>query len=293
MKTNHFFLLAAATLIAAGCSVKERRSECLAPVNVHVNDFSVSQLDYPGTKTTSTVAAYNEVGAITLAFYTSAGAEQYKVTQLRSTPAAYTTFGDFSLSLPMGSYTMVVIAHTTKETSPFVLTSPTEAAYTGDHAYETFAYTQAVEISSTSAVELSATLERINAMLKIISSDGKTANANQVRMTLSAGARDFSPTSGLSLTNYGFVNTVGFSATVGNSSTSSTAFFLATDEQTMNVTIDVLDSDGNSVSHRVVSDVPFKRNRITQLSGSLYTNDGVSSSFQLSTDWLTTYSDTF
>ena len=53
----------------------------------------------------------------------------------------------------------------------------------------------------------------------------------------------------------------------------------------MDVAIDVLDSDGNSISHREVSDVPFKRNRLTKLTGSLYSTDA-GSAFQLSTAWL-------
>ena len=61
----------------------------------------------------------------------------------------------------------------------------------------------------------------------------------------------------------------------------------------MNVTIETLDADGNTLSTKTVNDVPFKRNRITQLSGPIYTNSGVSGGFQLNTDWLTEYDDIF
>lgn len=56
----------------------------------------------------------------------------------------------------------------------------------------------------------------------------------------------------------------------------------------MNVTIDVLDAGGNSISHKVVSNVPFKRNRMTVLTGSVYSADA-SGDFTVETDWLDDY----
>lgn len=192
----------------------------------------------------------------------------------------------------MGSYTMVVVAYKTQDDSPFVLTGPTAAAFTGAHAFETFATTQAVNITSTSDVNLSATLSRIVAKLQVLSTDGKTANAASIRMTMSAGGKGFNPATGLATSNTGFANTVSISAETGSTSNSISYLFLATDEQTMDVAIDVLDSDGNSISHREVSDVPFKRNRLTKLTGSLYSTDA-GSAFQLSTAWLSDTTITF
>ena len=85
----------------------------------------------------------------------------------------------------MGSHTMVVVAYLSKEGSPFVYTSATEAAYTGEHAYETFNATKTVTINSKDTVDVSAELNRIVSMLTVVSSDGKTANASNVRMTFS------------------------------------------------------------------------------------------------------------
>lgn len=295
MKTKSITLiLAALGLIAAGCSIKENRSKCLAPVNVHLSGFTVSLEDFPDTRTTVDAVDYSDINAVTLAFYTSGGAQQYKHTQIRTDGSTFTIFGDFSLSLPMGSYTMVAIAHTTKEGNTFSLTSPTAASYTGTHAYDTFVFTDDVDITNADdAVDISATLERVVTSLKVISTDGKTANATNVKMHFSAGGRSFNPTTGLATVNTGFDNTVSISAAVGSPSTSQSMFFLTADEQTMDVTIETLDGEGNTLSTNVVNDVPFKRNRITKLTGSIYTNNGVGGSFQLTTDWLTDYNDTF
>ena len=283
----YYALFAALALPTAGCSVKEIRENCLAPVSVHISGFSFSQEEFPATKTDPvSPATYDAVNAITLAFYTSDGTEQYKATQLKSDNTTYTTFGNFSLSLPIDRYTLVAIAHTTKDGSPFTLTSPTGAAYTGDHAYETFVCTQEVDITSTSAVEISATLDRIITQLKVVSTDGKAANVSKMRMTFSAGGKSFNPSTGLALSNSGFTNTVNVSADIGATSICSSVFFLATDEQTMNVTIETLDADGNTLYSKTVNNVTFQRNRITRLSGPLYASSAASS-LLLNTDWLT------
>jgi len=187
----------------------------------------------------------------------------------------------------MGSYTMVVLGYGLNDGEPVItLTSPTSATFGNNPARETFVATQAVNITNTNDVTLSATLNRIVSKLKIHSTDGCTENAVNVRTTLSAGGKAFSPSTGLATSNTGFINVLPIQSTVGNPTNSITYLFLATDEQTVNVTIDVLDAGGNSISHKEVSGVPFKRNRMTVLTGSLYSSGG-NGSFQVETEWLT------
>ena len=286
-------------VLVASCNQSDEKfenaeAEGIAPVRVHVDGYSVSQEDISGARTRAAtdIGNVNAVNAVTVAFY-SGSTEVEKITQLKDDNTTYDTYGEFSLSLPLGSYTMVVVAYTTKDESPFVLTSPTAAAYTGLHAYETFTYTQAVNISNTNAVDISATLNRVVSMLTIVSTDGKTADVSNVRMTFSAGGKDFNPTTGLAITNTGFANMVGNSAAVGATSTSSTAFFLATDEQNIDVTIETLDSDGNTLFSKTIENVPFKRNRKTKLSGAMYTNEALSGIFKIETAWLSDYNAEF
>ena len=288
---NFKFFFAAMALMAASCtnesldsSVNNFNEQSLAPVKVHVDGFSVSHEEFSGTRTRAAqdVADYDGVSSITLAFYASNGTEAYKSTQSKNDA----DFGEFECSLPMGTYTMVAVAYTTKEGSPFTLTNATTAAYTGLHAYETFAATQTVTISNTSAVDISATLNRIVSMLTVKSTDGKTADVSNVRMSFSAGGKDFNPTTGLAITATGLINTVGNSASVGATSTSSTMLFLNTDEQDIDVTIETLDADGNTLFSKTIEDVPFKRNRVTKLTGAMYTNEALSGTFQIETAWL-------
>ena len=285
-------------LMAASCttesfeqSVEQQGEQTLAPVTVHVSGFTVSQTDFSETRTRAAenLANYAGVSSITLAFYASNSTETYKTTQVKTDA----DFGEFTLSLPMGTYTMVVLAYYNSDASSLELTSPTMAAFTGTRAYETFAATQGVVISNTNAVDISATLNRIVSKLQVVSTDGKTDDVTNVRMTFSAGGKSFNPTTGLATVNTGFANTVGNSASVGNTSTSLSFLFLATDEQDIDVTIETLDADGNTLFSKTIEDVPFKRNRVTKLTGAMYTNEALSGTFQVETAWLNEYNAEF
>jgi len=282
-------VLAGLCLLAASCSTETvedvMNQQVLAPVTVSVNDFSMSQEGFSTTRATTPVANYGGVKVVTLAFY-DGEMEVYKSTQLKDDATTYTTFGEFNLSLPKGSYTMVVLGYVLYDDDELTLTSPTQAEYTNGCIRETFAATQAVNVTSTTALNLTATLNRIIACLQVISTDGRTANVNKVRMTFATGGKRFSPTSGLATVNTGSASTVGVSAAAGTTSTSTGFVFLTTDEQTMDVTIETLDSDGNTIYSTVVNNVPFKRNRRTKLSGSIYPTAATSSAFSVETSWL-------
>ena len=186
---------------------------------------------------------------------------------------------------------MVVLGYVLYDDDALTLTSPTQAEYTVGSPRETFAATQAVSITNTSAVNLSATLDRIVAQLKVISTDNRTANVEKIRMTFAAGGKAFNPTTGLATVNTGSVSTVNTGVEVGERSGAIGYVFLQTDEQTMDVTIETLDADGNTIFSRTVNNVPFKRNRITKLTGSIYPTAAstTAGSFQVSADWIPAY----
>ena len=303
-------MLVAFGMIAASCSnesvndVENAVENIRVPVTVNVSGFSVSQEEFSDgatrngsvrgtTRAAADPATYDGVKALTLAFYAGDGTEAYKHEQVKGSLEEGETFGQFSLSLPMGSYTMVVLAYGKNGDDDLVLTSSTEAAYTGSHTRETFATTQAVNINSTNSVNLSATLNRIIAKLQVVSTDGRAANATNVRMSFAAGGKSFNPTTGLATIDTGFVNTVGISASAGSTSSAISYLFLTSDEQDVNVTIETLDEDGAVLFSKTVDSVPFKRNRVTKLTGAMYTNSSVSGGFQIETAWEEQYDGTF
>jgi len=287
-------LIAGMILLAASCSNDEcgnfvENNGGYTPVTVSVSGFSVEQGDFPGTggmTRATAVGDYTGVKFLTLAFYASNGTEVYKHTQEKGNLEQGETFGEFSTPLPIGSYTMVVLGYVLYDDDALTLTSPTQAEWTVNAPRETFAATQEVNVTNTTALNLSATLDRIVAQLKVISTDKRTANVEKVRMTFAAGGKQFSPTTGLATVNTGSVSTVSAGVAVGERSGSIGYVFLATDEQTMDVTIETLDAQGNTIFSKTVENVPFQRNRKTKLTGAIYSASAAAGSFQVNTDWL-------
>lgn len=107
----------------------------------------------------------------------------------------------------------------------------------------------------------------------------------KIRTTYGAGGKSFNPTTGLATVNSGFAVTNTPSSAVTTLDVGNYAF-LATDEQTMDITIEALDAGENVLFTKVVSNVPLRRNRITTLIGQVFTTDASSVSFQVDSDWL-------
>lgn len=259
-----------------------------APVRVQVHDFTMSVDDIPSTQTRAAEnpAGYDCVGAITLAFYASNGTKMYEDTQLKTGDSHYATFGVFSCNLPIGSYTMLVIARDSLKDDVFTLTSLNEAAYTSEKVRETFCKTQNVSVTSSTPLDLSITLSRIVPQLTIKSTDLRPTGVEKIRTTYSAGYKSFNPSTGLGIGNAGFSLINNPSAEVGKVVEFRNNTYLATDEQTMTITLEVLDSQDQVLITKVIPNVPLKRNRKTTLRGPLFTPAASTASFLLETSWL-------
>ena len=266
----------------------EHRMDITAPVRVQVNDFTMSVDDIPSTQTRAAEnpAGYDCVGAITLAFYASNGTKMYEDTQLKTGDSHYTTFGVFSCNLPIGSYTMLVIARDSLKDDVFTLTSLNEAAFTSEKVRETFCKTQNVSVTSSTPLDLSITLSRIVPQLTIKSTDLRPTGVEKIRTTYSAGYKSFNPTTGLGIGNAGFSLINNPSAAVGKVVEFRNNTYLATDEQTMTITLEVLDAQDQVLITKVIPNVPLKRNRKTTLRGPLFTPAASTASFLLETSWL-------
>lgn len=288
------FLWASLCLFAVSCSNETIESDngvtnaekVLAPVTVRVNGFSVTQEEMSSggsTRAAQTAASYTYVGAIDLAFY-SGGTEVYKHTQLRGDNTTYTTFGEFSCNLPIGTYTMVAIARGYYDGDVLTMTSPTAAGYTSERPRETFCASQSVTVTAAGA-DASVTMNRIITQLNIISTDQISSGVAKIRTTYGGGSKSFDPTSGLATNDNGFSLTNNPAVQDGHLGICNFAF-LATDEETMTITIEALDADNHVLFTKSVPGVPLKRNRQTTLTGAIFTASASSAAFQVETAWI-------
>jgi hypothetical protein len=293
-----YFMMAAAMLLAAltSCTneneltVVENNAElATAPVTVRVNDFSITTEEMPsggGTKRAAVdPASYEYVKAIDLVLFASDGSEAYRHTQLKDDGSTYTTFGEFSFTIPVGNYTLVAVARNVGNDDVFTLTSPTEAAYTSEKPRETFCKTQAVTVTGSSPLDLDVTLNRISSWLTVLSTDVRPASATKIRTTFEKGGKSFNPSTGLALTDAGFTQVNNPSTAVGATVSVTSLPFLYTDEETMDVTIAVLDDGNNVLFTHTVNNVPFKRNYKTKLRGAIFTASASAAAFKIETAW--------
>ena len=293
---KNLIFMAVCCLVAAACSnegsldssVNPSGEQVMAPVKVTTTGFEVSQGEFTSRRAEQSVTSYNYVKALTLAFFKQDGTEVYKCTHIKEDPnATYTTFGEFSTSLPLGSYTMVVIGY--NRALEMTLTSATVASIGTGSLCETFADTQEININNTTPVNLTATLQRIVTALGVRSTDNRPAGVTHLRLTYSAGSKSFNPMTGLAADNNGFTDLITFNGAVGATIYSGSYLFLNTDEQTMDVTIETLDgAEGNVLFSKTITNVPLKRNRQTILQGPIFTNGTANaSSFKVESNWIT------
>lgn len=293
---KNLFFMAVCCLVAAACSNEESMDssvnlsgeQVMAPVKVTTTGFEVSQGEFTSRRAEQSVADYEYVKALTLAFFKQDGTEVYKCTHIKEDPnATYTTFGEFSTSLPLGSYTMVVIGY--NRALEMTLTSATVASIGTGSLCETFADKKLVNITNTTPVNLTATLQRIVTALGVRSTDNRPAGVTHLRITYSAGSKSFNPMTGLAADNNGFTDLIPFGSAVGSPIFSGSYLFLNTDEQTMDVTIETLDgAEGNVLFSKTITNVPLKRNRQTTLQGPIFTNGTANaSSFKVESNWIT------
>ena len=264
------------------------------PVTIHVNDFSISQQEFPDddTRSVNDVKDYDAVKAVTLALY-DGNTQVYSSTQIKDKSGNYTTFGQFDCSLPVGTYTLVAIGRGFFDGDEFTLTSPTAACYTSDRARETFCHVQTVSVTSTAPLDLSVTMSRVIAQLEIKSTDGRSAGVKKFRTTYPQGSKSFNPTTGLATDDAGFKVINSPSAKAGETVDFGSFVFLAGDEAKMDITIEALDDNEQVLFTKIINDVPFKRNRKTKLSGAMYTNEALSGTFKVETAWLSEYNAEF
>ncbi len=161
---------------------------------------------------------------------------------------------------------------------------PLRSKFRRREAQRPFLYSQDLVIENSTPVNLSATLQRIITRLIVISTDPKPENVKDVRIYLSKGGTAFNPVTGFSSADAGFVNTISLNTAVGEITKLRTTLFIAALEDNLDVTLETLDASGTVLNTRMVNAVPFKRNRATFLTGSIFSASG-SASFQLETDF--------
>lgn len=302
---NAKLIIAGLSLLFAACSNESEQpivvenpvedSVTLVPIKVHVNEFKTTMTDFDEARAmTRSVDPkdYDNLKAITLAFYDVDNKEVYKKTQVKN-DGSNLSFNDFTADLPIGHYTLLALGYFYSSSDEFVLTSLTEAAFTSDKPRETFALSQDVTVTSGNPLQLEITLKRLTPKLTIRSTDVRSASVKRMRTTYAKGGKRFNPTTGYAMDDNGFAQTQSANTDDANLLKIASYPFLTSESDNIDITIEALDANDQVLFTKHIPAVPLKRNAETTISGPIFTTGSSTIGITLDTDWLPGYEVTF
>lgn len=252
----------------------------MATLNIHVDQFTITQTNISGEKSSAAEA----VKRIDIAIFNETGNIVYSENQSIADSA---TFGTLSCTLHDGTYTIVVIGH--KSSGPATITAPNLATFPNNSMSDIFCATQSITISGSYIYNTSISLNRVISMFGVRSTDAIPSNITNVMITLSSGGTSLNPTTGLSTSATPYTHSINIPANyIGRTNIKFLApTLLITDESTTDVSVNALDATGTTIYTHSFSNIPLKRNRITLAAGPLFSalNEGT---FTFNTTWMDT-----
>lgn len=182
-------------------------------------------------------------------------------------------FGQVSVSLSSGTYTVVAIAHSSTEGNA-TITSPEKATFANNKMTDTFSYCGTLIVGDTPVNE-TLQMQRVVAMLRLTVTGTIPPDVERFKFYYTGGSSTLNPTTG-----YGCVNSkqTEYRAVVPDGSPSGQVFDLYTAPHELNdilkLTITAIASDGSTLNEWTMENIPVTRNKITAWSGSLFSDDG-------------------
>ena len=177
-------------------------------------------------------------------------------------------FGQMSLTLPAGEYTVVAVGHSSAKSATIKSSEMVQfTASEGQKLTDTFCYEGVVTVGD-EPQQHTLTMNRVCAMVRFVFTDEEIpAQLTHIKFDYTGGSANFNPTTSEGTTK----------------STQSETRPVSTDDQygiytfpymastgTLKITVSALTSDGTVIKKRTLESVPVTRNRITTFTGPLF-----------------------
>lgn len=197
-------------------------------------------------------------------------------------------FGQMSLTLPAGEYTVVAVGHSSAKSA--TIKSPEMVQFTasdGEKLTDTFCYCGNVTIGDEPA-QYALTMSRVTAMVRFQFTDEEIpASLASVKFDYTGGSANFNP-----LTSEGTTKSTQSEnrPVSGNDVYQVFTFPYLSATGTLKMTISALTASGEVIKKKTIDAVPVTRNRITTYTGPLFT-DGAGTitqsgfGFTVNPDW--------
>lgn len=288
-----FFLFVIGILSACSSESNSVDENVLVPVQVTFSGLDVSVVpDGSRGLTTRATVSGAKVDRIAFTVFNAKGEKVYSV--VNENPKA-DDFGKVKCLLHIGTYKFVAVAHKAKtaESKAAVITSPTEATL-GEANVPSCLYSKVTNVTVSGNTTQSVNIEfgkRITSSFVLNVTDDYPDEIENVEIILNpskdqaANPYAFNPSTGCAasaLTYNASFNRKSFSVTSFTGKTLSISLFLTAEEQKMNVTINMKNSDGITLYTRTLNDVTFRQHTSTIAKGTFFSSQ-VSGSFTFDT----------
>jgi len=278
MKKTMLLMMTAAVLLT-GCTEYVQRED--------VNNVVVAEkrVTFDVGNSEWTVTRSLEADGVTMTdlwLFDYIGDELVRTAHKVSTDADFSTP---SMSLQYGEHTVFFVASRGKTPS----VDGTEITWT--QPSDTFWKAVRVNVGSGSSAVVPVTLDRVATKLRVAVTDHVPEGVAKLCVTPSVWWYGLDYTTGAAIESKSSERTVAVPASyIGTTDQLAVNVFgmSDSDEWTTDITITANDGDGNVVGIVTLDDVPFKRNRVTNVSGSLFVA-GMSFSVVLNDEWADSY----
>ncbi|MBQ8713089.1 MAG: FimB/Mfa2 family fimbrial subunit [Prevotella sp.] len=261
--TNHFCTLCAILAALTSCEKPLLGDEpAAAPKGNVVLTFSAT-----GAQTRAAAAPMSDhFQKLNVMLFSDDGTKYFD--KVRTQYATDENFGQMSLTLPAGEYTVVAVGHSSAKSA--TIKSPELVQFTasdGQKLTDTFCYAGTVAVADTPEQHV-LTLNRVAAMVRFQFTDDEIPAAlTHIRFDYTGGSANFNPTTSEGTTKSTQSETRPVSP---DDEYQVFTFPYLSSSCTLKVTVSALAADGTVIKKRTLDAVPVTRNRITTFTGPLF-----------------------
>lgn len=288
-----FFLFVIGILSACSSESNSVDENGLVPVQVTFSGLDVSVVpDGSRGLTTRATVSGAKVDRIALKIFDTSGKEIYSVVKDNPNEEG---FDKVKCLLHVGDYKFVAVAHKAKTavSKAAVITSPTVATL-GETNVPSSVYSKVMDVTVSGNTTQDVTIafgKRITSSFELNVTDDYPDEIENVEIILNpskdqaANPYAFNPSTGCAasaLTYNASFNRKSFSVTSFTGKTLSISLFLTAEEQKIDVTINMKNSDGITLYTRTLNDVTFRQHTSTIAKGTFFSSQ-VSGSFTFDT----------
>ena len=288
-----FFLFVIGILSACSSESNSVDENGLVPVQVTFSGLDVSVVpDGSRGLTTRATVSGAKVDRIALKIFDTSGKEIYSVVKDNPNEEG---FDKVKCLLHVGDYKFVAVAHKAKTavSKAAVITSPTVATL-GETNVPSSVYLKVMDVTVSGNTTQDVTIafgKRITSSFELNVTDDYPDEIENVEIILNpskdqaANPYAFNPSTGCAasaLTYNASFNRKSFSVTSFTGKTLSISLFLTAEEQKIDVTINMKNSDGITLYTRTLNDVTFRQHTSTIAKGTFFSSQ-VSGSFTFDT----------